>query len=324
MLCVEAAAGLYGPAFLAVRWVARPGGFSGAAVFAGYPPGGAAPAFSLKAYPPGTVTPDRLARIHGWVRRAAHLPFVPRVIPASDGRSWAEAAGRLWELTEWKPGEADFRARPTDGRLSNACRAVAALHQTWRRPVLTLAPFPAVARRLALLRDWRVHDPAPAPADPELAAAVTRARAALPRWAARAERDLAPWADRPVPVHPCLCDVHHDHVLFAPGGDEITGVIDYGAMKPDHPAVDLARLLGDLVSDDPGRVAAGLAAYRAAGGAADVTDELVDLLDRTGTVCAVANWLLRLARPLAVPGDPAAVAERLHRLAGRLDRAGAG
>jgi aminoglycoside phosphotransferase (APT) family kinase protein len=136
---------------------------------------------------------------------------------------------------------------------------------------------------------------------------------ALPRWVARAERELAPWTNRPVPVQPCLCDIHHDHVLFT--GDVVTGVIDSAAMKVDHPAVDLARLLGDLVPDDRARTAAGLAAYRDAGGATIVTADLVELLDRTGTVCAIANWLIRLRKP--APPD---VAQRLERLVGRLER----
>src|SRR5579883_698900 len=247
----EGAAARFGREFAAARWVARPGGVSGAAVFAGFTPGETDPTYCLKAHPPGAVTPGRLVRIHGWVGRAAHLSFVPRVYTTSDGLSRVETGGRLWELTGWMPGTADFRAHPSAARVENACRALAALHAAWRPAAPAAVPFPGVGRRLALLGEWRARDPVPFTPSPGLAAAVAAARAGLPRWAARAANDLAPWADRPVPVHPCLCDVHHDNVLFAPGGDEVTGVVDYAAMKPDHPAVDLARLLGDLVPDDP-------------------------------------------------------------------------
>jgi hypothetical protein len=137
----------------------------------------------------------------------------------------------------------------------------------------------------------------------------------LARLAPSAERALRVWANRPVPVQPCLCDVWHDHVLFT--ADAVTGVIDFGAMKTDHVGVDLARLLGSLVGDDDARFAAGLRAYRDAGGVLDVPDGFVRLLDRTGAVCAVAFWLRKLERG-PVP-NPEAVAARLRELAGRLE-----
>jgi aminoglycoside phosphotransferase (APT) family kinase protein len=311
-----AALAAFGPAVLGASWARRGGGFSGAAVFAGSFPPADSPRLCLKAWPAGAMSPDHLTTIHRWVAQVVRHPFVPRVHRTTAGRTWAEADGRVWELTTWLPGAADFRDRPTPARLANACKAVAALHAAWRPAAPAFAPFPAVERRLALLRDWRDRPARRGRLDPDLVAVAARAAAALKSHAADAERRLAPWAGRHVAVQPCLCDVHHDHVLFT--GDAVTGVIDYGAMKPDHPAVDLARLLGDLAGDDPGRVRRGLDAYHTAGGSADVTAELVGLLDRTGTACAAANWLLRLAA--GPPADPAAVAVRLDRLVRRLER----
>lgn len=306
----------YGPPFAALRWSRAGGGFSGAAVFVGSPPDSPVPSFCLKAWPPG-ISPDRVRQVHHWMAAARrHSPLVPDVFPTRAGPTWVEAAGRVWDLAAWMPGAADFRAAPSDAKLAAACEAVAALHRAWWPPTPTAVPFPAVARRLAVLRDWRNLSAPPPVADPDLAELAREATALLPRWAAWAEAELAPLAGRPVPVQPCLCDVHHDHVLFR--GDAVSGVIDYGAMKLDHPAADLARLLGDLVGDDAARVRLGVDAYRAAGGAADVTADLVTLLDRTGTVGAAANWLLRLTADPAAGGNPAAAAARLGRIVRRL------
>jgi aminoglycoside phosphotransferase (APT) family kinase protein len=115
-----------------------------------------------------------------------------------------------------------------------------------------------------------------------------------------------------VPVQPCLCDVWHDHVLFT--GEAVTGLVDYGEVKPDHPAVDLARLLGDLIGDDERRFHLGLAAYRAAGGPVEVDEHFVRLLDRTGVVCAVIHWVNELTAGSSAPNAEA----RLTRLLGRL------
>jgi homoserine kinase type II len=289
------------PAGCGLTWVplGSAGGFSGASVWRGEAAG--QPVLALKAWPPGYPA-DRLTWVHAQMT-ATGLPFVPRVFATDSGETAVEHAGRVWDVTAWMPGVADFRRSPTDLRLAAACASIADLHRVWGRTT-TLVRFPAVARRLAVLSDWPTDVPA------HLGRAVAALRTLVPRAVA----ELRPLAGQQVGVHPCLCDVWHDHVLFT--GDRVTGVIDYGAMKPDHPAVDLARLLGDLVGDEPDRVRFGVAAYRQAGGSPAVTPELVALLDRTGLVGAVAVWVRRLS---AAPPTPAAEA-RLDTLLDRLDR----
>src|SRR5207237_8029256 len=102
----------------------------------------------------------------------------------------------------------------------------------------------------------------------------------VPEW-------LAGWRDVALPLQPCLCGVWHDHVLFT--GDAVTGLVDYGSVKRDHVAVDLARMLGSLAGDDAGLRAAGLEAYHRTAGLSAEGRALVDTLDRTGTVLSLAN-----------------------------------
>lgn len=295
------------PATHSLRWVRIEGGFSGAEVWRGDDPAGS-PLFALKAWPDGTL----LEPIHRWMARAAHLPFVPRVVPTQSGHTVVTHAGRVWDLATWLPGVADFRANPNDARLTNACAALARLHHAWTPHSPTELPCPAVARRLHVLAD-RSTIPDLTHLDAESRRVVQRAADQIARCAARAEQALLPWTERSLPLRPCLCDVHHDHVLFA--GDAVTGVIDYGAMKVDHVAVDLARLLGDLVEDDDARFAAGLNAYHAAGGTLGVPAEFVRLLDRSGVVCALVGWLHRFA----THPPSSAVTARLTRLVSRLE-----
>src|SRR5205085_7730253 len=49
-------------------------------------------------------------------------------------------------------------------------------------------------------------------------------------------------------LQPAIRDVHHEHVLFT--GDQVTGLIDFGALRIDTPLTDVARLVGSLVGDD--------------------------------------------------------------------------
>lgn len=265
----------------------------------------------LRAWPEGE-DPARLRWIHGLLR-GVRLPFVPVVFPARDGSTLVEVAGRCWEAGTWLPGVADYHAHPSPARLANACRALAQVHVAWQPPGAPVALVPGVQRRLTALAEATL----PALPDDPLDVALPAARRAVVlavRWLPAVSGWLAPWANVALPLQPCLLDPWHDHVLYT--GDAVTGLIDYGAVAVDHPAVDLARLLGSLSEDDAAGWQAGLAAY------CEITPlphpELCRDLDRSGVVLALVRWLQRLYGPQHFGGERRAAAQRLARLAQRL------
>ena len=251
----------YPTAVATLRWVplGTAGGYSGAAVWRGESPTGV-PLFALKAWPPG-VTPARLHEVHAAMARAA-LPFAPTVVPPI-----AEVGGRVWDVTSWMPGTADFATNPT--RLAAAMAALAAIHRAWAATTLRIDVCPGVVRRLTACDR----------------ALVTLGPPALTLVAARAAATLRPWLHRPMPLQLCLRDVHADHVLYT--HDRVTGVIDYGAVAVDHPAVDLARLIGP----DPDRIRPAVELYRASGGVPSVDADFVLALADGGLVGSVLRWL---------------------------------
>jgi Ser/Thr protein kinase RdoA (MazF antagonist) len=119
-------------------------------------------------------------------------------------------------------------------------------------------------------------------------------------------------------LQPCLCDLWHDHLLF--DGDRLTGIVDYGAVKVDHVAVDLARLLGSLVGDDADRWEEGFRAYRAVRPLSPDEERLAGVLDRAGTLLGAANWLRWLFHEGRTFDDLEAVANRLRSLMERIER----
>jgi homoserine kinase type II len=297
------------------------GGFSGARLWRIEQTGRS---FCLRAWPAGGVTVQRLDLIHELMRRAAKagLEYVPVVSLAGQG-SWVEEAGRLWELTTWMPGTADFHRRPTVARLEPACVALARLHAVWSRHYPQHGPCPGILRRLKRAREWE-----------ELTRTgwalwfAPNEDVSLQHWALRAWQAvgprikglaeiLAPWQDRAFPLHPCLCDVWHDHILFE--DEAVSGVIDYGAIKIDHVSVDLARLLGSLVGDDNAMWEIGLNAYGRLRRLSTEESALVRVLDKTGTVLAAATWLLWLYRDRKLFADLSAVARHLARIVERLE-----
>jgi Ser/Thr protein kinase RdoA (MazF antagonist) len=91
------------------------------------------------------------------------------------------------------------------------------------------------------------------------------------------------------PLQPCLRDIWHDHVLFT--GDEVTGIIDFGGIDIDTPAVDVARLLGSLVGSEPPGWETGIDAYSAIRPLSSDERRAVTALDKSGTVLAGCNWI---------------------------------
>lgn len=283
------------------------------------------PLLCLRAWPTGTDV-LRLEAIHHQMLVAANagLAFVPRVHFTWNVHSYAEQAGRLWDVTTWLPGRADFHQHPSRVRLEAACTALAQLHLAWGTRPLWSKHCPAVQRRLAHLADWNdlVRGgwrplAQSVPGDPvrpwaELAWPL------LERHLPAVERLLAPWQSRRTLIQPCLCDPWHDHILFE--GDTVSGIVDYGSYKQDHVAVDLARLLGSLIGDDAEMRELGLDAYQRVRRLTAEDRQLVRVLDHTGTVIGVANWLRWLFHDDRVFEDRAAVAARLAALVMRLGR----
>lgn len=302
------------------------GGFSGAYLARIDSPAGP---LCLRAWPPHETWPrlhfrQRLmttARQHG-------LHFVPTLFTALDGTTAFEHAGRLWELTEWMPGCADFHAHPTRDRLEAACTALAQLHTDWRS-IAEPRPSgggecPGIRRRLDLLDEWRRllqsgwHPLAGIRTDDPLFPLVQRAWRCLPAALEQVPRCLQRWTRNNYRVQPCLCDLWHDHLLF--DGDRLTGIIDYGSSKIDHVAVDLSRMLGSLVPDDAASWRTGLQAYRRIAPLDAEEEELAHALDETGTVLGVANWLRWLYAEHRSFEDRDAVARRLAELVERMER----
>jgi homoserine kinase type II len=258
--------------------------------------------------------------------RQSGLTFVPTIFPALEGASAVEHADRLWEMTEWLPGHADFHDRPSSARLVAACTALAQLHIAWQNEASSATGCPAVHRRVAFVDEWRNLLRSgwrplvlAAESDP-LRPLVERVWRVLPSAVEWVPHRLQRWLGGHPRVQQCLCDLWHDHLLFE--DDRLTGLLDYGAVKIDHVAVDLSRMLGSLAADDAASWQIGLQAYRRLASLTEEEEELAHGLDETGIVLGLANWLRWLYEEKRPFADRAAVARRLSELVNRLESLG--
>jgi Ser/Thr protein kinase RdoA (MazF antagonist) len=309
----------YSPLIAKARWtpLGSAGGFSGGRLWRGISGNGRE--FALKAHPPGTTAKRLGERIHRWMKMACEAApsIVPSVEATRDGRTVVEFGDRVWDVTTWLCGKADFHTEPSDTKLVAAIKALANVHKAWEGE-FSSGPCPAIQRRLRALAKWQAlvasgWKPQFDRNDPVRQSAET-AFSLLPRVLDRTFRTLAPWTNQVVPLQPCLCDIWHDHVLFE--GDRVTGLIDFAAAKIDNVAVDLARLLGSLIPDDRQRTEAALEAYSHVRRSPD--PELIRVLDISGVVVGVTNWLRWLYCERRAFADRLAVANRLAALTERL------
>jgi len=265
----------------------------------------------LRRWPSEHPPADQLQFIHDVLRHAARKGalFLPLPVATTDGRTFVAHGGHLWQLEPWLPGAANFHDSPSPAKLQNAMRALARFHQATSDCDLRLGhqgksiantltarmlPCPGMIRRLKRLgelqsggTDTLKH--AIVAADwPELARAAHSFVELLPSAVPLAIGLLAPLSDVQFALQPCLRDVWYDHVLFV--GDDVTGLIDFGAMAIDAPAVDVARLLGSLAVDDAAAWQRGLKAYAAIRPLTPDEVRAVAALDASGTVLAGCNW----------------------------------
>jgi Ser/Thr protein kinase RdoA (MazF antagonist) len=279
----------FGPALAGLQWQSVPPGFSGAQVWRG--DDRERPVFALKAWPP-EYSAERLITIHRWISQSYRLPFVPSVLPDLAGVTVVVDSGRVWDVTRWMPGAPVETAGKAE--VHAACAALAELHALWRGNSPP-EPCRGVRNRLQLLRDWLAASSMPrssARLAPVLGSLAVRTNEAVSRATPDAIRMLEPWEHVALAVQPCVRDLRGEHVLFTQA--RVSGIIDYGAMALDNPAVDLARWLGDVAAGDASHFTSGLQAYLKAGGRLDVPDEVVGQLARSGALCSAIVWLQRL------------------------------
>lgn len=295
----------------------------------------------VRRWPTEHPTPSQLQRIHAVLRQAfaAGCGFVPSPLVAADGSSFVSLSGRLWEVTPWMPGrplqeDKDLVARLSAIRLSAILTALAAFHRATTAELDNnmRAPSPGLSERLRKLVAGILHDlPRIQSADlPHDWQELARRRDEFVRLFAEGARfvrpQLAATATVPVALLPCIRDIRREHVLFT--DDEVTGWVDFGALRDDHPACDLARVLGEFLDDDRGRWDAALEQY------ADrqqrelprlprevwMQPALVQAFDRSGTLLSPLNWLRWIFLEQRDFPDRDAVVRRFDQLLARLRR----
>ncbi len=275
------------------------GGFSGAAFWRFPSPQGM---LLLRRWPAEHPTIERLQFIQAvlWHVHQEGFTRVPLPLETLRLSGFVEQRGHLWELTPWMPGQADYHQHPTSDRLNAALQALAEFHQaaaTFPLPETRPAPSPAISQRATQLAHYtrggleqlRQQTRAHASRWPELAQRAERLFELCSRTTPQVANLLERACGEEVSLTPCLRDIWHDHVLFQ--GDEVSALLDFGALRPESVAGDIARLLGSLVGDDKCGWSAGLAAYQRARQLSPAEQRLVGAFDASTVLLSGLHWV---------------------------------
>ncbi len=307
-----------------VEFLSSIGGFSGAKLWRLSTPRGL---LCLRRWPREHPTTERLEFIQAvlWHVHQEGFTRAPLPLEATSHRGYVSHAEHLWELTPWLPGRSDYRTAPSTARLRGALVALAEFHLAAASFPLpeAVGRSPLVGERHAQLRGllegeggklrnavMAAHDPFASPARRILdlfALAATRVQSLLEQL-----------MTVEVPLSPCLRDIWHENVLFQE--DKVTGLIDFGSMRAENVAADIARLLGSMAEDDRTSWVAGLTAYERVRRLSDAEARFVIAADASGVLLGGMNWLRWLYVDGRVFEQPERVRQRLEYFCRRLTR----
>ena len=270
------------------------GGFSGSSFWRVDTP---SQAFCLRRWSAEHPSPERLRFIHDVLRYVYQRAVTQIALPvrARHGETFIRHRGHLWEMAPWMPGRADYPQNPSPARLQAALSLLARFHLAAggfqpRPPSIS----PGIAERLELLDSFR-QDGAQ-----RIAASIGHpagnldraARQILQLFTASApaiRSSLEVAACWQVPIQPCLRDIWHDHLLFT--GDQVSGLIDFGALRYESVAADVARLLGSLAGSDRAAWRIGMDVYQQARPLSRNERMLVDVFHDSNLLLSGMNWL---------------------------------
>lgn len=283
----------------------------------------------LRRWPTEHPTVERLEFIQAvlWHVDQEGFRLIPVPLETRHRHGYVWHAGHLWELAPWLSGQADYPQKPSPEKLHNALASVARFHDaaaTFPLPEIGPTASPGILERRDRLRELLTGRLA------ELQSAVTlgpwpelaaRAGDLISLFAKTAPR-IVPLLERAAQVQvilqPCIRDIWHAHVLFE--GERVSGIVDFGSLRPENVAADVARLLGSLVADNRDDWQRGLAAYQTVRRLSHDELTLVAAFDRGTVLMAGLQWLDWIYLERREFADRAAVLTRVDECLSRLAR----
>ncbi|MEX0792262.1 MAG: aminoglycoside phosphotransferase family protein [Pirellulaceae bacterium] len=299
------------------------GGFSGSKTWEVKLPQGS---YCLRQWSP-SVTAERILWIHREIgsRKAEGMDILPEYLMANSHQTIAEEMGSFWELATWLPGK-PVELPPEDHHGQAMFGALARLHaqgETKNKLSGNLTTSPGIESRLDVLGRWRGIDDSRftqlteghlrhlRPLAEQLWAGFRRFELPL--------RGALEWGTTVrLPIVTCIGDPRPEHFLFE--ADRLTGLIDFGSLRQDFLALDLARLAGELYGNNLAQWELAEAWYGSDNQAMAPQWEVAWVFDAANALLSGLNWIDWLWVQRRRFDDLAEVEKRLRALVSRIDK----
>lgn len=277
--------------------------------------------WAIRRWPAG-YPEDRLNWVHQILGGLPNSLPVPIPLRTNIRQSYVPRGESLWNVEPWMPGAANFWHEPSEKKLAAAVRALADFHSTVKRWSSGPRLVPAIADRIDALNQHadslRNYTSAIGGFTGELVEICRETLAAATSQVRRWQRALSEVAGAKSILIPCIRDLWHDHVLYTE--DRVTGLIDFGSMRLDSIATDIARLVGSLVGSDERLWRVAMDVYRSAGQLLDDDAGLIGVIDGSSQCIAGLNWVRWLFVEKRRFENQTLVCDRLKRILHRLSR----
>jgi hypothetical protein len=255
--------------------------------------------WGIRRWPREHPTVSRLKWIHAVLKHSRGKGFLwlPEMRTSPAGESFTQNLGLLWECSCWMPGTAALGEDPSSQRIATAMEALARFHQSVEEflPEQGRQSVPAVESREVFFRQLatgmldQIQSSLPASDWPDLNRRANQFVEMFSRLKGQLEQRFVSATGIRTRLFPCLRDIRQQHVLFV--GDRVSSFIDFGAMRIDSVATDIARLLGSVSRSGEEKWSIGFQAYQAVCPLDDEELELVDTLELANRAMSGLQWL---------------------------------
>lgn len=277
-------------------------GFSGAKVWR---IGSGAAIWALKLWP--SVGPNRatLAWIHGVLQFAAargwRLAPLP-LVDAAGNSVHVGSDGSCWDVTPWINGTVLAEGKAMPDHVRSAAMALAAYHLAVREhpDVEASALSPGLKLRLAEVESWQTIDLRGAllqlgrttSATEEASAVLKHLAEVIPPLLPATAARLTKLTQVELFILPAIRDLWRPHLFY--DETQVVGVIDFGALRLEHRATDLARLLGSLCDSRENLWKVGFQSYQHVWPLTSQEVEVYQAFVASQRVLAPLTWAQRL------------------------------
>ncbi len=224
---------------------------------------------------------------------------VPRLQTWNHGETCLESDGCFWELAEWKAGKPIERVGDvSDRQLLECASAFASLHQHSQNLHRSVQLAPGLLQRHLGLqralgqpdskRKQFLHSLQAESHSPEADLLRDMSSRAL-RIAPRLVEPMRRLSALPVTCYWVLRDAWREHLLYR--GDQLTGIIDFGAARIDWPGLDLVRSFGTLLLSNDPRWSLGLGHYTEQSPESSIEPKTIQLVHRASVSLSALQWL---------------------------------